>query len=83
MLANSSPAKLVLDREFLNQHIKNWEFASDYGEHASAARKPKVIAEHPPDNVRFNYLIARQCGGVHFLLQPLNSFSTACTGVLS
>jgi hypothetical protein len=77
MFPKSSPAKLVLVREFLNQQIKNREPVSDYGEHASVLRKPEVIAGHPPDLFRFNNLPHGSAGELVFLPrsyppQPLN-----------
>lgn len=71
MLRVGSPAKLVMVRVILNLHVTFWELMSYNGEHASVLRKPEVIAEHPPDSVRFNNL-PHGCAG--------ELSSSACSG---
>jgi len=68
MSISCSPAKIVKHWRFLNQHIKNGSFSSDYGVHASVLRKPEIIAKHPPAWSRFNNPAERRCGGAY--LEP-------------
>ena len=63
MSITSSPAKYVKHWRFLNQHIKNGSFTSDYGVHASDLRKPEVIAKHPPAWSRSKNPAERRRGG--------------------